>query len=313
MNTIPCLKKALAVFFILTVYLFSIAAAESGEALYSVFQQPAERVEGQAYLEIRPFSTPVRPSFVAFEPNFPLWQIGLFVKETGGVPMTLDAITFVRFDAEHNVLANVRYEGDELPYSGVSFTALEPGVAQMMTVSQPVDTTTEYGLLFEGTDANGHAIRATTLIPLSQELVKPQIVDAFRAEGEGDALITLTPSANPVYAREHEFFGNGLGWQYDVSIANTTDVPVSLDKMTLIYFNDEGNINFQYDVDGAAIADWIGLDSHVIAPGEAHLLSDICPMQSMQGAGYRFTVSTEDGRAQTVHLFIELSKELEAE
>ena len=76
---------------------------------------------------------------------------------------------------------------------------------------------------------------------------------------------------------------------------------------------DDDDLQIAGSFDSSAIADWAGVQSHVLAPGESIVLSDMCPLQSLMGFGYRFTASTEDGRTQCENLFVEMAKELKAE
>jgi len=294
---------------VLLLVLCFASAAQAENDLFSAYQQSAPRVEGQAYVEFIPFLDSYRPVH-STDPNYPLiWQIGQFIKETNGVPFTVTAAVFTRFDAEHNVLINMHYEGDELDMVPLHSRELVPGEAYMYITHQPLDDTAWYGFRLDGVDANGNALSFCNLLELNPDPVDP-VVPAEYADGRvGEGLIAVSPSENPVYTAEHEFFGGNTGWAYDVVVQNISDKPVTLNRMSLAYF-DEELTRFQYLVESQAIADWAGVQDNILEPGESIIFSDISPLQALTSIGYRFTASAEDGTMHAESILITLNKEL---
>ena len=109
------------------------------------------------------------------------------------MPFTMDSVSFTRFDAEHNVLAHVTYEGDEFSAAFVPGPEYLPGETMGFTVNQPADSSTHYGLTFGGTDASGNARTFRVLVPLSQEMLAAEKPDSFRASGEGAKFSDVCP------------------------------------------------------------------------------------------------------------------------
>ena len=225
------------------------------------------------------------------------------------MPFTMDSVSFTRFDAEHNVLAHVTYEGDEFSAAFVPGPEYLPGETMGFTVNQPADSSTHYGLTFGGTDASGNARTFRVLVPLSQEMLETQKPDSFRASGEGSSLISLTPSADPVYLEPLDFLGGGLGWSSSLTVTNVSSQPIALNAMCMIMFTEDEGTLVRLDYSEEAIAIFAGMQSNVLAPGESAKFSDVCPYRDMMGYGYRFTATAEDGSTQTANCFYACVKE----
>lgn len=284
--------------------LFACAAAQTDAQLWEAYQQPNVCVEGQAYLELVPSVQPVRIT----DGEMPIWRFSLFMTETNGIAFIADSVAFTRFDAEHNVLAHVTFEGNEYAASYMPGPEFLPGETLGTTINQPADRTTHYGIALGGTDANGNTCDFRILVPLSHDVLAAETVDAFRVPGEGSSLIELTPSADPVYLEEIEFF-NGLGWASSLTVSNISDGPVTLTDMRMVIFTEGEGTLVQLDYSGEALAIFAGVESNVLAPGESISFSDICPYQDLLGYGYRFTAQAEDGSIQTANRFFACVKE----
>lgn len=284
--------------------LCACAFAQTDAQLWEAYQQPSIRIDGQAYLELVPSVQPV----CITDGDMPIWRFSLFMTETNGVGFTADSVAFTRFDEEHNVLAHVTFQGDEYAASYMPGPEYLPGETFGYTLNQPADRTAHYGITISGTDANGNACDFRILIPLSQEVLAAETPDAFRAPSEGSHLIELTPSSDPVYLEEIEFF-NGLGWASSLTVSNVSDTPVTLADMRMVIFTEGEGTLVQLDYSGKAIAIFAGTQSNVIAPGDCITFSDICPYQDLLGYGYRFTAQTEDGSTQTANRFFACVKE----
>ena len=299
------IKRSMALFALLTLCLCSCAFAATGAELWAAYQQPNVRVDGQAYLELVPSVQPV----CITDGEMPLWRFTLFMTETGGIPFTADSVAFTRFDAEHNVLAHVTYEGNEYAASYMPGPEYPANETTGFGINQPADRTAYYGITIGGVDANSNARSFRILVPLSQEVLAAEKPDNFRAPDEGSELLSLTPSADPVYLEELEFFGGGLGWSSSLTVTNMSASPVELTDMRMVMFTESEGTLVQLDYSGEAIAIFAGAQSNILAPGESLVFSDLCPHQDMIGYGYRFTARAEDGSTQTANRFFACVRE----
>ena len=304
MNLLVKHSRIACILLLMMLCVFCSAYAETDAELWASYQQPNVKTEGQAYIELLPSVQPV----CVTDGDMPLWRFTLFMTETNGVPFTADSVAFTRFDAEQNVLAHVTYEGNEYAASYMP-SEFQPGDTMGFGINQPANRTAHYGIRLSGVDANGNAGSFHVLVPMSQEVLIAEKPAAFHASSEGSELITLTPSADPVYLEELEFFDGGLGWASSLTVTNVSDKNVTLTDMRMVMFTENESVLVQLDYSNEVIAIFAGTDSNVLAPGESMEFSDVCPYQDMMGYGFRFTAEDETGNTQTTSYFYPCVKE----
>lgn len=129
------------------------------------FQQTAPRAEGQAYIDIVTYETPV-PREKTEDPARYQWNFDIALREENGVDFHVESVTMVLFFTNGHVMTERMVQAD-LPWpSPVVFA----NRSRMLMTGQGGITPVEgMGVAIAGTDAAGNALEFRRYIPFSME------------------------------------------------------------------------------------------------------------------------------------------------
>lgn len=274
------------------------------------YREPVENIEGQAYLHISPWQSPVLLTPVEDAPFPYVWNVVFSVEETNGVPFTIKRMTEVFFD-ENGEIGDVYVMGHAEATSFFQDEALQPHKVYSYNIGRPVCGDTGYGLALEGVDENGNERAFSLYVPLSQEIEKQLTPEDFApaAQEEGKAFIAMTPESNPFPLVKDDFFDGGQGWYFNLEIQNETDIPFTPDQLTYALFS-EGQMYSVINVPGSLVQEWMGAESFV--KGESSLsYRDAACLQPVDQMGLRLTGTDAQGNELTFAVLVDLAQEPE--
>lgn len=273
------------------------------------YQQPAENVQGKAYVRLTALQSPVKLTAVEDAPMPYEWNIVFTFEEVNGIPFTVTRMTEVFFDGEGNIIDPWVMGSDE--FAGFfQESTLVPGKTYGYNLSRLISADVAYGVAMEGVDEQGNELAFSLYIPLSQEIEKTLLPEDFapaRPE-EGKAFISMTPENDPVPLVEDAFFDGNQGWYFAVNMQNETDIPFIPDGLTLALF-DGDTMRSVINMPASHVQDWLGCEAFV--KGESSILyRDAACRQPITHVGLRLTGSDANGHPQTFAVLMELAQEL---
>ncbi len=273
------------------------------------YQQPADRMEGRAFLEMTTLQSPVKLTPLENAPEPFEWNIVLSFKEVNGIPFTVTRMTEVFFDAAGNitdywVTGNDEFEG----YFEES--TLVSGKPYGYNISRLLSANTAYGMALEGVDEKGNELAFSLFIPLSQEVENVLTPNDFvsAAKEEGKAYIAMIPEANPVPLVMDPFFEGNQGWHYFVSLKNETDIPFYPKELTRVLFNHDQMVNV-ITMPGALLKEWLENDAFIQNESELRY-GDSAMKQPITHVGLKLNGKDANGNELTFCCLLELSQEI---
>ena len=272
------------------------------------YREPAENIEGQAYMHISPWQSPVLLTPVEDAPFPYVWNVVFSMEETNGVPFTITRMTEVFFN-ENGEIGDVYVMGHAEATNFFQDEALQPHKTYSYNIGRPVCGDTGYGLALEGLDDNGYEHAFSLYIPLSQEIEKQLTPEDFApaAREEGKAFIAMVPESNPFPLVKDDFFDGGQGWYFPLEIENETDIPFTPEQLTLAMFS-EGKMYSVINVPGSLVQEWMGAESFV--KGESSLsYRDAACLQPIDQMGLRLTGTDDGGNELTFAVLVDLAQE----
>lgn len=272
------------------------------------YREPAENIEGQAYLHISPWQSPVLLTPVEDAPFPYVWNVVFSMEETNGVPFTITRMTEVFFD-ENGDISDVYVMGQAEAADCFQDEALQPHKTYGYNIGRPVCGDTGYGLALEGVDSNGNERAFSLYVPFSQEIEKTLTPEDFApaAQEEGKAFIAMTPESNPFPLVKDDFFDGGQGWYFNMEIQNETDIPFTPEQMTLALFS-EGEMYSVINMPGSLVQEWLGAERFV--KGESSLsYRDAACLQPVDQMGLRLTGTDAGGNELVFAVLVDLAQE----
>lgn len=273
------------------------------------YQQPAENVQGKAYVRLTALQSPVKLTAVEDAPMPYEWNIVFTFEEVNGIPFTVTRMTEVFFDSEGNIIDPWVMGRDE--FAGFfQESTLVPGKTYGYNLSRLIAPDVAYGVAMEGVDEQGNELAFSLYIPLSQEIEKTLIPEDFAParQEEGKAFISMTAENDPVPLVEDAFFDGNQGWYFAVNMQNETDIPFIPDGLTLALF-DGDTMRSVINMPASLVQEWLGSETFV--KGESSILyRDAACRQPITHAGLRLTGSDANGNPQTFAVLMELAQEL---
>lgn len=274
------------------------------------YREPAENIEGQAYLHISPWQSPVLLTPVEDAPFPYVWNVVFSMEETNGVPFTITRMTEVFFN-ENGEIGDVYIMGHAEATDFFQDEALQPHKTYAYNIGRPACGDTGYGLALEGVDENGYERAFSLYVPLSQEIEKQLTPEDFApaVREEGKAFIAMTPESNPFPLVKDDFFDGGQGWYFNMEIQNETDIPFTPGQMTLALFS-KGNMYSVINMPGSLVQEWLGAERFV--KGESSLsYRDAACLQPIDQMGLRLTGTDDGGNELTFAVLVDLAQEPE--
>ena len=274
------------------------------------YREPAENIEGQAYLHISPWQSPVLLTPVEDAPFPYIWNVVYTMEETNGVPFTIKRMTEVFFD-ENGDIGDIYVMGHTEATNFFQDEALQPHKVYSYNIGRPACGDTGYGLALEGVDENGNERAFYLYVPLSQEIEKQLTPEDFApaVREEGKAFIAMIPESNPFPLVQDDFFDGGQGWYFPLEIQNETDIPFTPDQLTYALFS-EGKMHSVINVPGSLVQEWMGAESFV--KGESSLsYCDAACLQPVDQMGLRLTGTDAQGNELTFAVLVDLAQEPE--
>ena len=274
------------------------------------YREPAENIEGQAYLHISPWQSPVLLTPVEDAPFPYVWNVVFSMEETNGVPFTITRMTEVFFN-ENGEIGDVYIMGHAEATDFFQDEALQPHKSYAYNIGRPACGDTGYGLALEGVDENGYERAFSLYVPLSQEIEKQLTPEDFApaVREEGKAFIAMTPESNPFPLVQDAFFDGGQGWYFNMEIQNETDIPFTPGQMTLALFS-KGNMYSVINMPGSLVQEWLGAERFV--KGESSLsYRDAACLQPIDQMGLRLTGTDDGGNELTFAVLVDLAQEPE--
>ena len=272
------------------------------------YREPAENIEGQAYLHISPWQSPVLLTPVEDAPFPYVWNVVFSMEETNGVPFTITRMTEVFFD-ENGDIGDVYVMGQAEAADFFQDEALQPHKTYGYNIGRPVCGDTGYGLALEGVDSNGNERAFSLYVPFSQEIEKTLTPEDFvpAVQEEGKAFIAMTPESNPFPLVKDDFFDGGQGWYFNMEIQNETDIPFTPEQMTLALFS-EGEMYSVINMPGSLVQEWLGAERFV--KGESSLsYRDAACLQPVDQMGLRLTGTDAGGNELVFAVLVDLAQE----
>ena len=272
------------------------------------YREPAENIEGQAYLHISPWQSPVLLTPVEDAPFPYVWNVVFSMEETNGVPFTITRMTEVFFD-ENGDIGDVYVMGQAEAADFFQDEALQPHKTYGYNIGRPVCGDTGYGLALEGVDENGNERAFSLYVPFSQEIEKTLTPEDFApaVQEEGKAFIAMTPESNPFPLVKDDFFDGGQGWYFNMEIQNETDIPFTPEQMTLALFS-EGEMYSVINMPGSLVQEWLGAERFV--KGESSLsYRDAACLQPVDQMGLRLTGTDAQGNELVFAVLVDLAQE----
>ena len=272
------------------------------------YREPAENIEGQAYLHISPWQSPVLLTPVEDAPFPYVWNVVFSMEETNGVPFTITRMTEVFFD-ENGDIGDVYVMGQAEAADFFQDEALQPHKTYGYNIGRPVCGDTGYGLALEGVDENGNERAFSLYVPFSQEIEKTLTPEDFApaVQEEGKAFIAMTPESNPFPLVKDDFFDGGQGWYFNMEIQNETDIPFTPEQMTLALFS-EGEMYSAINMPGSLVQEWLGAERFV--KGESSLsYRDAACLQPVDQMGLRLTGTDAQGNELVFAVLVDLAQE----
>ena len=274
------------------------------------YREPAENIEGQAYLHISPWQSPVLLTPVEDAPFPYVWNVVFSMEETNGVPFTITRMTEVFFN-ENGEIGDVYIMGHAEATDFFQDEALQPHKSYAYNIGRPACGDTGYGLALEGVDENGYERAFSLYIPLSQEIEKQLTPEDFvpAAREEGKAFIAMTPESNPFPLVKDDFFDGGQGWYFNMEIQNETDIPFTPGQMTLALFS-KGDMYSVINMPGSLVQEWLGAERFVKDESSLSYRDAAC-LQPIDQMGLRLTGTDDGGNELTFAVLVDLAQEPE--
>lgn len=274
------------------------------------YREPAENIEGQAYLHISPWQSPVLLTPVEDAPFPYVWNVVFSMEETNGVPFTITRMTEVFFN-ENGEIGDVYIMGHAEATDFFQDEALQPHKSYAYNIGRPACGDTGYGLALEGVDENGYERAFSLYIPLSQEIEKQLTPEDFApaVREEGKAFIAMTPESNPFPLVKDDFFDGGQGWYFNMEIQNETDIPFTPGQMTLALFS-KGNMYSVINMPGSLVQEWLGAERFVKDESSLSYRDAAC-LQPIDQMGLRLTGTDDGGNELTFAVLVDLAQEPE--
>lgn len=273
------------------------------------YQQPAENVEGKAYVKLTAMQAPVKLTAIEDAPLPYAWNIVYEFQEINGIPFTVTRMTEVFFDSEGNIVFSLEMGSDE--FAGFfEESTLIPGKNYGYNLSRLISTDVAYGVILEGVDANGNELAFPLYIPLSQEIEKTLTPADFVQAGqeEGKAFISMTAEEDPAPLVADSFFDGNQGWYFAAQIQNESDIPFTPDELTLALFNGEKMYSVIH-MPGSQVQEWLGCESFVKGESSITFRNAAC-RQEITHVGLRLTGTDANGNDLAFAVMIELAQEL---
>ena len=274
------------------------------------YREPAENIEGQAYLHISPWQSPVLLTPVEDAPFPYVWNVVFSMEETNGVPFTITRMTEVFFN-ENGEIGDVYIMGHAEATDFFQDEALQPHKSYAYNIGRPACGDTGYGLALEGVDENGYERAFSLYVPLSQEIEKQLTPEDFApaVREEGKAFIAMTPESNPFPLVQDAFFDGGQGWYFNMEIQNETDIPFTPGQMTLALFS-KGNMYSVINMPGSLVQEWLGAERFVKDESSLSYRDAAC-LQPVDQMGLRLTGTDDGGNELTFAVLVDLAQEPE--
>ena len=274
------------------------------------YREPAENIEGQAYLHISPWQSPVLLTPVEDAPFPYVWNVVFSMEETNGVPFTITRMTEVFFN-ENGEIGDVYIMGHAEATDFFQDEALQPHKSYAYNIGRPACGDTGYGLALEGVDENGYERAFSLYVPLSQEIEKQLTPEDFApaVREEGKAFIAMTPESNPFPLVQDAFFDGGQGWYFNMEIQNETDIPFTPGQMTLALFS-KGNMYSVINMPGSLVQEWLGAERFVKDESSLSYRDAAC-LQPIDQMGLRLTGTDDGGNELTFAVLVDLAQEPE--
>ena len=272
------------------------------------YREPAENIEGQAYLHISPWQSPVLLTPVEDAPFPYIWNVVFTVEETNGVPFTITRMTEVFFN-EVGEIGDIYVMGQAEAANFFQDEVLQPHKVYSYNIGRPACGDTGYGLALEGVDENGNERAFSLYVPLSQEIEKQLTPEDFApaVQEEGKAFISMTPESDPFPLVQDSFFDGGQGWYFNLELQNETDIPFTPEQLTLAMFS-EGEMYSVINMPGSLVQEWMGAESFV---QDASSLSyrDAACFQPVDQMGLQLTGTDAGGNELTFSVLVGLAQE----
>lgn len=159
---------SLILFLILLTVLIYCRRPKTNQFSIEWFSQAQEAQAGQAYLELYTRETPVFPSRgVPGADAF--WKYPLFIKETNGVSIAVERLTYVTFYRDGST--SVDSQMVDIFHENVGMSVIGANEIRVITQDVPADKNKiGLGILIEGTDENGNQLSFHHFIPYEYDL-----------------------------------------------------------------------------------------------------------------------------------------------